>query len=106
MGPRFTADINFDSRKRILVRFADESLKLIPERDATGFVVRDEGRAVEIKSTRRFLGHSFVLTLREPLEGSATVSLGSGKHGGNVTDSSEYRLPAETFLERPVGALP
>ncbi|MCA9352038.1 VCBS repeat-containing protein, partial [Patescibacteria group bacterium] len=101
-GPKFVSASENSTRTEIIVDFENVETTLLPATGIEGFRVEDDDVAVSISSVDRLDADSVTITLASALSGTATVSLGSGNDLGNLTDSSTYNLPAETFVDESV----
>ena len=101
-GPKFLKAVEDDTRTILYVYFNNIEETLLPSESIEGFRVEDDGVSVTISSVELINEEIVKITLSSALEGVATVSLGSGNDMGNLTDSSEYSLPAEAFVEESV----
>ncbi len=101
-GPRFVSAQLLENRVAIAVKFSDSSL---PVTAGFGFQVKDNGVLVPIKNVVGTNSDTIVIELQQPIKGKATISLGDGSSATGVAvpkDSSEFRLPAEIFINKEV----
>ncbi|MCC2631635.1 MAG: type sorting protein [Patescibacteria group bacterium] len=103
-GPRLLSANHNQSKTEITLTFFDESFPLLPLSGLSGFTVKDDGVSVSISSASRVADDQIKLTLSSAASGTLTVSLAEGhsaKGAAVPTDSSVYKLPAETFVDYP-----
>ncbi len=105
-GPRLSSATHNTAKTEIILTFTDDSLPILPATgiDPLAFTVKDNGVAQTVSSVERISNSAIKLTLASPASGTLTVSLGNGDTAkGKVvpTDSSEFNLPAEIFIDQP-----
>ena len=101
-GPKFSYAIEHGDRKTIDVSFTNISEPLLPSSGIFGFEVKDDATPVVINTITLLNSHQVRITLNTALTGTGTISLGSGNQRSNLTDSSTYFLPAETFINKSI----
>jgi hypothetical protein len=105
-GPQLSSATRSQDGTMLYLTFTDDTLPLIPTTNIEGFRVKNDGVVVPIASIDRIRDDQLQITLSSAATDSVTVSLGFGSDDGyNVlvpTDSTQYRLPAEFFINYPV----
>jgi hypothetical protein len=95
-------------RDSVYLFFNESSVPILPSSSIQGFDIKDNDSSVSISSVERINNNSVKINLSSTLSGtSTTVSLGSqnSASGLNIlTDSSEFNLPAEPFVDESVSS--